>query len=446
MINQQLLDYIKKCLAEGQTKEKIVASLVANNWQLSDINQTFLFLQNPVDNQIPTPNPTVPTPPITSSTTSPSITVLPSAVEILKKSWSIYKQRIGTFLGIVFIPILISNLLSYFFNFNDKEVIAKKLSVLAEDPSQLLATGLLLIVAVLIIFLINFAWSQAALISAIKSNEEKIGIAESYKLGWQKIGSFLKITVLLVLIYFGGFLLFIVPGLICVVWFNFVYFVLVNEDEKGMKALLKSKEYVKGYFGNVLGKMIFISLVAFLISFIVNFIFGLINLLINQPIVSKVGGFVSSLFVLPLGTIFWYTIYSQLRQLKGEISINSIKKGNIIGATILGIILFVVIIFSGLLNKTTKLDSYKNEMNDSFRQQDINIIKIQLLYFFGDNFRYPTTLDELVPKYLSEIPVDPVTKEPYKYKVLREGKDFEICGDYDSSEFENCQSSNTNIP
>lgn len=47
MVSSQLLDYIRQQLAAGISKEEIIKSLVANNWQVADINEAFAAFPSP---------------------------------------------------------------------------------------------------------------------------------------------------------------------------------------------------------------------------------------------------------------------------------------------------------------------------------------------------------------------------------------------------------------
>ena len=47
----------------------------------------------------------------------------------------------------------------------------------------------------------------------------------------------------------GGFVFFIVPGVIFSIWLSFSVLILIVENEKGTNALVRSKEYVKGRWG-----------------------------------------------------------------------------------------------------------------------------------------------------------------------------------------------------
>ena len=95
MINQQLFDYIKQQLEQGVDKEQIKSSLITNGWQVKDIDDAFFVLLNST-NQLQSV-------PLPSQTTFS----FPGATAIFGQAWTIYKQRLGTFLGIMIIPILV---------------------------------------------------------------------------------------------------------------------------------------------------------------------------------------------------------------------------------------------------------------------------------------------------------------------------------------------------
>ena len=244
MVNQQLLDYIKQQLQQGISKEQIKGSLMTNGWQAQDIDEAFSFISNPASQSSSVP-----------PGASETISSLPGATAIFGQAWAIYKQRLGTFLGVMAIPMLIMVVL---------------LAVLAGGGLlgvSLLSSkfaaggiGLLILLAILffVIIFISQAWGQTALLYAVKDSQEKIGVMESYRRGWHKIFSYWWVGLLTGFITLGGFLLLIVPGIIFATWFSLAVFILIAEDLKGMNALLKSKEYVKGKWGGVFWRFFFI--------------------------------------------------------------------------------------------------------------------------------------------------------------------------------------------
>ena len=234
-----------------------------------------------------------------------------NVIVLLGDAWSIYKQRLGTFLGVMIIPTLItvilgavltsSGFLSFSFLFSGQVVAG---------------TGLLFFLAILfviIIFIIQI-WSQIALLYVIKDREENIGVREAYRSGWRKIFSYLWVVLLVGLVVLGGFLLLIVPAIIFAVWFSLANFVLIAEDIKGVKALRKSKEYVKGKWGGVFWRFLFIGALSVILSQILILVFAFL------PSPFKVGiiQFVTGLFLTPLVVIYSFLIYNNLKVLKVE--------------------------------------------------------------------------------------------------------------------------------
>lgn len=221
------------------------------------------------------------------------ITNLPGSVELLKKAWLIYKQNFFTFFGIALIFTVVNQLL---FNYSDTPFLGPLISILT--------------------FIIT-ALGIASLIYAIKDKDESIDILEAYRRGWRKLRSFLWITILFIAALLLGLILLIIPGIVFYVWFSFATYVLITEDLKGFKALNKSREYTRGRWWAVFGRLLFIFLISlsyFVFYFGVSSIVPLqINLVINPLIRS---------LLIPLGVIYTYFLYVHLKSLKNSVQSN----------------------------------------------------------------------------------------------------------------------------
>ncbi|HEX5772811.1 MAG TPA: hypothetical protein VFY07_00700 [Geomobilimonas sp.] len=99
----------------------------------------------------------------------------------------------------------------------------------------------------------------------------------------------------------GGFMLFVLPGIIFMVWFFFAQFILVDEDVHGMDALLKSREYVRGEWFNVALRLLPVWVASVLIGMI--------------PLVGPILGVI----FFPFAMIYHYLLYRDLRGMKGEV-------------------------------------------------------------------------------------------------------------------------------
>lgn len=283
------------------------------------------------------PNNPVPSPqsPIPQQTLS----ALPGATAILSQAWSLYKQRLGTFLGVMIIPMLV--LIGLFAVLAGGGFLGFTLL-----SSKFAAGGIGLLVLLAIVFFlaifISQTWGQTALLYAIRDSQEGIGVGEAYRRGWHKILSYWWITLLAGFITMGGFLLLIVPGIIFAVWFSLAMFILIAEDLKGMNALLKSREYVKGKWGGILWRFFFIGALSLIISLVPVLIFSLLKI----PFGAEISRFVIGLFLTPLVMSYSFLVYSNIKAVKGEVVFAPTggQKATFIIVAILGILVIPAIL------------------------------------------------------------------------------------------------------
>lgn len=172
----------------------------------------------------------------------------------------------------------------------------------AIDPEHL-PSGLKAIAAVAVVLIasasaVAFFWGQAALFHALCFKDS--GVFGAFGAAWKKTGSFLWVSLAVVFITTGGYLLFFIPGVVFSVWFAFSFFVLVKEGEKGMRALLKSREYVRGRWPQVFVRLFVVWLFSSLLS-----------------AVPFAGPFLFLAF-LPFMTVFAYELFDELRAIGGK--------------------------------------------------------------------------------------------------------------------------------
>lgn len=411
MTNKQLLDYIKHQLQQGTGQEQIKNSLMANGWQENDIDEAFAILENG------------PASFSQQSVPRPNLTSLPGAIATLGQAWALYKRRLVTFLGIMAIPILaLTAFIALFF--------ASGLPGFMPDSPVLTAGGILFLVILVIVFflviLVSQLWGQTALLYAIRDSQEGIGVVEAYRRGWRKILSYWWVSVLVGFITMGGFLLFFVPGIIFAVWFSLAMFVLISEDLKGMNALLKSREYVKGNWGKVLWRFLFIGVLSFIIALVL-----FLNLtFLKIPFGGEIGQLAIGLFLTPFATTYTFLMYNNLKALKGEFVFAPTggRKTKFIIVGIIGFLFIPVVLLSIIF---TGFDSVKEGVRDARREADIRQIQHGLEFYYYQNRSYPLSLNELPPQYLPAVPADPKTGLPYHYQLTGDA-DYQLCAELES--------------
>lgn len=150
---------------------------------------------------------------------------------------------------------------------------------------------LLLVVTVLVI------WSQTALLVLVVN--EDLGIIEAFQSGWTWLWPMAWVLTLASAILLTGFALGVLPGFLFAIWFTFCIYVLLEEDRRGMEALLASKEYVRGHWWNTFGKLLLLWLISAVIS-IIPFI-----------------GQVFSLLFAPFFMLFLLAMYRDLKAVHG---------------------------------------------------------------------------------------------------------------------------------
>jgi hypothetical protein len=241
---------------------------------------------------------------------------------LFEKTWEIFKRRIGTLIvlylftiGLVMIPVIVFILLAYLISI----ALQGSYEVLIIVGSVIGATA----------GIIAGCWGFGSFFYAIA--DERLSIKDALEKGGQKIWAFIWLFSLIGYIIPGGFFLFFIPGVLFMVWFAFAVFILPNEDEKGMNAVLKSKEYVKGYWIDVFARLFIIWLAS-----------------VGVGMIPLIGTIVSIMFY-PFVMIFVFLIYEDLKSIKGEVS-SQFSAGEKIGwigiATLGYVLVFLVIVIS----------------------------------------------------------------------------------------------------
>lgn len=461
MAAQELIDYIKKELAAGKTREEITQILLAQGWPNEEIAVAFPPL-------VPQPDPAIPSPAVTPPGNSQA---LPGVEVLLKEAWGIFKDRWKTFLGVVLIPSVFGTLvIALFFVLG-----LFSLPSLIQEFEFSKMIWLILAGFVVTLFLIIIQlWGQTAILCAVVGYQEKIGLKEAYRRGWKKIGPILGLSLLYGLVALGGFSLLIIPLFIFMVWFSFGTLIVIAGDERGLKALLKSREYVRGHWWSVVGRMMMPGLLFLGLYMGIGAFQILVEILIKSDSISLILSLLSGLvgfLVAPLVLTYQFILYEHLKRVKGEVTIG--KKTWLVAVIIWGLVASIggsVLIVTSLVKSFqdvapfpydgsslfSELDSQTDNSSDLSgpgfleplvksrdirREVDIASIKLGLsLYAAEHQSQYPTTLEELVPNDLRKIPSDPKTQESYEYRLLLGGKDYELCANFEEKGRE-CSSS-----
>ncbi|MFH1790224.1 MAG: hypothetical protein ABH832_04135 [bacterium] len=169
-------------------------------------------------------------------------------MEIIKQSLKLYQEKWRDFL-----PYLILLLVPYI-AIATISIVSLYLSVIISS-SKFISS--LIVLAVFVLSMLFSLWVSISLVQLIHKflNDKKTQpinwkelLGSNSHLMWPVIWT----SAIAILIIIGGTILFIIPGIIFSIWYAFVSYEVVLENKKGMEALAKSKELVKGrWFGIV---------------------------------------------------------------------------------------------------------------------------------------------------------------------------------------------------
>ncbi|MFH1129123.1 MAG: hypothetical protein V1686_00075 [Patescibacteria group bacterium] len=447
-MNNDLINYIKQCREQKISDGQIRTALLGAGWKVEDINEGFNSF-NGIN---------VPAPSASNSVGGK----LASAPQILKEAWGIYKKRFLVFVLLTIIPLILTTILI---------AVVGGVGLLG---LALIFTGLAVwkiisfaLIAILLFFLFTatHVWGQASLIYAINENESGLKFIEAIKKGWHKIFPYWIVSALIGVIVMCGSMLFLVPGILFMVWFSLAFFVLTVEDTKGMSALYKSREYVRNHWWAVLWRLIFMCLISVVISQIFSWIFKLINV----GWIEMIGTLLVSCVLLPLMLVYNFLTYKKLKELKGDfvfVPDKSTRTGVrivvIIVITLLVLGIVANFLLAGFLIKRNSSNnnlqnpqsndprrnqsvSYEIGSRDARRRSDIILTVFALQMYYDDNGSYPKTNGCNVDswslmmstlqdkKILSNVPTDPLNSGDYTYKYSSDGKDYILSAYFEDS-------------
>jgi len=243
-------------------------------------------------------------------------------LEIVKKSFLLYKANLSLFLVISLLTYSVSLLEQLFHVLN-------------------ISIGWFGLVTFIGGLIISF-WGHIALLYAISErySQKEVTIKEAFVNTKNKIWRFICVSIFCAFLFLGGLLLCVIPGLYWGVIFGLAGMLVVLEDRSFFDSLKRSKNLIRGYFWPV-----------FLLGWLVGLIFLPFYAIyfLNIPLKVKIlCVFFFSILYGPFGTAVTINLYHRLKQLKegGELSqAEGVKKGGGCLGCLVSFGLFIVIIF-----------------------------------------------------------------------------------------------------
>ncbi len=175
--------------------------------------------------------------------------------ELFKKSWAILTANSFSIIVVCLIVGIPANILNYFFT-RFEECSSLKFIF---DILQFLLTLASGISSLAIIYITENSYKE----------KPRMTLQQSMRLAYKRWGSLFTASLLMSIITFTLMLLLIIPGLVWMIYYTFLYQVIALTDLKWKKALDYSKYIVRGSFWRVAGYMLVFSLVPGGMSFVI---------------------------------------------------------------------------------------------------------------------------------------------------------------------------------
>lgn len=215
---------------------------------------------------------------------------LKGPVEYIKEAWSIYtkKENFIFFTKIMAVLTILASVIGFISGY-----------LFSQDLNNIDYTNIpktIGFVAISLIAIVEGLWSQTTIYFSIL----KMGDSEKavFKIGYQKIGRFLLISLVIGLIILGGAILLIIPAIIFGIWYSFSVWIVLDKNMGIKEALRTSKSMVKGKFWKILERSVIFGIFTFVVSIVLS-------------LIPYAGSFLLS-FMAPLFLLPFYLLYRDL--------------------------------------------------------------------------------------------------------------------------------------
>ncbi len=233
---------------------------------------------------------------------------LAGPVELLKRSWTLFKSRLTVLLTIVLVPGVIGYLLMFAFgSYAGVDFMATPEVLQTQIMNIFMGGGSVPLFAGMgvgiLIAIVLATLGKLALMYAIK---EPLDFVPAYKKAWDNILSYWWMALIMIGILIPAFIVIIIPGIILGVYYSFATQIFITENIRGYAILQRSMAYVNGRWWAVFGRLLFIGILVWVITAITQGILGMLGL----EMIAKVIQYL----LMPLAAAYSWFLYEEVRR------------------------------------------------------------------------------------------------------------------------------------
>lgn len=190
-------------------------------------------------------------------------------------------------------------------------------------PEQAMIYGVLVL-----LYSLGAVVSNAAIVYAIADaylgNTPNVG--KSIGKAFKRVGPLIWTWILVSAAILGGLILFIIPGIIAILWFSLATQVVVLEPRSGFDAMKRSKELMKGNIIKYIGLILLLLVLGFMLGLAV----GTIGTLAGNDVVFKISNVLSNavqtLIGSAVGVVFYFSARCKHENFDLELLANSLAE------------------------------------------------------------------------------------------------------------------------
>jgi len=219
------------------------------------------------------------------------------------ETWRLYKKHMNALALIGVIPLIFAGV---------KMILGPNF---IGDHGYPLWIILVLLTAAAVFALLNLVFTiilPLALAEAVDEGHKgkEVETSAVYKRAFAETIQYLFVLMLVLIVFLGGSIIFIIPGMVVAIYLKFAIFTYLLEDKRGMDALVTSAWYVKGSWWAILWRQILLAIVLVVIAFVFIIIVGaaIIALGFSPAIFSILFQLFAFMILIPYGMTYIYMV------------------------------------------------------------------------------------------------------------------------------------------
>jgi hypothetical protein len=240
--------------------------------------------------------------------------------EILSAALRLYRRHWRTLVAIAAVVVVPLTLLQYFLG-DWVRVHGQRTStgtMMATPTWRVGVAGLLTALVGLLMYLVLTGAITRAV--AAEAAGEDLGVEQSYRFGFHRLGAVLLVSVLVGLAVVAGLILFIIPGIWIGIRLATSTQALVVEGRRPTQAMGRSWNLVAGHWWHAFGTLVVAGLLTFVVNAVITIPFSATNWF-GQAVAAAV----ATVITLPYSTLVGVLLYLDLRARKENLTLERLR-------------------------------------------------------------------------------------------------------------------------